>query len=553
VDGAYAVSDLTGSLHLTPDRLVITELKAHRGRADLAGQGTISWPNNRPHIALSGSATNLLLDAPLYHLLPTVAQQAWDQVQPEGAVDLNVSYTGEAGAPATQPTSGDGTAGASLATTSRAPAQLELTIRPRQLAATLKAVPYRLEEITGAITVADSRVQLQDLSARHGDARVRLSGSGAFSGSSSTSSSIWDLKLGCDDVPIDEAFRTALPEALSELVDALKLRGTLSFEFPRLVVALPGEQAASMVSTRAATSQEHDAPAANVDFALELKTPRASLDLGVPLTNVIASVTVAGTVRQGHLNELSGTLRAPSLVMAGRPLTDFKTGFEKAPDSETLRIGAMRGKIAGGELAGDVDLKMPRVGPSRYALNLVLRDADVKTIAADEAGDRPVNGRLTASLAMEGEWSNTSTRRGRGDVSVSGKEMYKIPLVLGLLQITNLALPITSPFNEATVAYSVDGNRVSAERIVLRSKDMLMQGSGYLDFTTRRVRMTFTTDNPNWPKLPIVGEFMRGAKNELLKIRVRGTLQEPKVGATPMTTFSTTVDEVLRGGDEDEN
>ena len=56
----------------------------------------------------------------------------------------------------------------------------------------------------------------------------------------------------------------------------------------------------------------------------------------------------------------------------------------------------------------------------------------------------------------------------------------------GLLQITNLALPITSPFNEGTARYSVDGNRVTFESIELRAKDMMMQANGHLDFGTKQ-------------------------------------------------------------------
>ena len=74
-----------------------------------------------------------------------------------------------------------------------------------------------------------------------------------------------------------------------------------------------------------------------------------------------------------------------------------------------------------------------------------------------------------------------------------------------------------------------------------------MQGNGSLDFGTKKVRMTFTTDNPNWPKLPIVGALVQGAKHELLQIHVRGTLTEPKVSARAINTLSTTVDEVFRG------
>jgi hypothetical protein len=52
--------------------------------------------------------------------------------------------------------------------------------------------------------------------------------------------------------------------------------------------------------------------------------------------------------------------------------------------------------------------------------------------------------------------------------------MYKIPLVLGLLQITNLALPITSPFNQAEASYGVDGQRITFEIDLAASNQMLM-------------------------------------------------------------------------------
>ena len=85
------------------------------------------------------------------------------------------------------------------------------------------------------------------------------------------------------------------------------------------------------------------------------------------------------------------------------------------------------------------------------------------------------------------------------------------------------------------------------ETIELRSKEMLMQGSGHLDFATRKVRLDFITAAQNWPKIPIIGDLLQGARNELLTIHVRGTLQDPKVSATSMNTLTTTVDEVFKG------
>lgn len=563
VEGAYAIEQLSGDLRLTNDQLVLTTVHGRRGTADIAGRGTISWPDSKPHVAVSANLKDLVLDAPLYALLPTAGQRAWDEVQPEGTIDVAVTYSGD-----------------TRLTPSDSPPLLDLTIQPKQLAATVKAVPYRLEDVQGTVQYSNGKVTLTDVTARHAKAKVSVSGTGVTSGETVDRKTIWDLRLAGQDVPVDNTLRKALPPALADLTTALKFDGAVSFDFSKLLVVLPAPAgqtttpttlgsgavvSSALVDARsAATAEAGSQPAigrstkkpmtgsaadestADVDFGVVLKTARSSMDVGVELSDIDATISLDGTVRAGRLADLTGKFDANSLQIAGRQAEDFRATLLKSAGADAMRIADMRGKLAGGEIAGEVALAFPRVGPSRYGLNLILRDADVKTIAAD-VSEREVKGRLNASLALEGDWSNPASRRGRGDVSVSGKEMYRIPLVLGLLQITNLALPITSPFSEAGVDYSVDGPRVTAEQITLRSKDMLMQGSGTIDFDTKKVRMSFTTDNPNWPKLPIVSDFVTVAKHELLKINVRGTLEEPKVRASSLNTFTTTIDEVLKG------
>jgi hypothetical protein len=133
-------------------------------------------------------------------------------------------------------------------------------------------------------------------------------------------------------------------------------------------------------------------------------------------------------------------------------------------------------------------------------------------------------------------------------VLVSGKQMYQIPLLLGLMDVTNLSLPTASPFSEGTARYIVEGPRVTFEQVQMRSDQMVMSGNGWLDFDTKKVRMNFTTENPNMPQLPIIHDLVAGAKNELLQIQVRGTVQNPTVSAGSFHTFTTTVDEVFSGG-----
>jgi hypothetical protein len=184
-------------------------------------------------------------------------------------------------------------------------------------------------------------------------------------------------------------------------------------------------------------------------------------------------------------------------------------------------------------------------------MQFVMRNADIRQLSGDAAPD--LTGEISASLSLAGDWADPRTRRGRGDVQVRGKEMYKIPLVLGLLQITNLSLPITSPFSDGLARYTVTGEVVTFETLELRSKDMMMTGAGQLNFNNKKVAMTFTTDNPNWPKLPIIGDIMQTAKHELLQIHVKGTLQDSAAPTTapstrPVNTVNTTVDDVQRAG-----
>lgn len=532
-DGTFAISDLSGKLRLTPWQIELTDLKARRGQADLSGSGTISWPENHPQAMIHAKANNLSLDAGLYQMLPPPARKAWDEVGPQGTLDAELSYEGEFSA---------------IEKNQKRP-RLELILRPKELSATLAAAPYRLDNIAGVVAVTQgvlveeqgegdegpgasgrgqdeialsTRVILKDLTARHGEATIALAGTGTIDGAPA-----WNIQLNGQNVAVDDDLLKALPETLSGLMQSLKLQGKINFDFSKLLYS-PGKETEP-----------------NISFAGRMGMNQASLDVGVPLTQVDGTLDLAGSISAGRLADLTGAIDLSSLLLADRSTKNFRADLFKPPDQPLLRLANMRAELAGGEMAGQVDLAFPQDGPSRYAIAMDLRNVDVRELARQT--EKEIRGQLSASLALEGSWSDPASRRGRGDVLVSGKEMYKIPFVLGLLQVTNLSLPITSPFSEATMSYSIDGQRVIFEKISLRSKEMMMQGSGHLDFDTKKVKLSFTTDNPNWPKLPIISDFLDPARNELLRIHVNGTLEEPKVSADSLNTLTTTVDEVFRG------
>ena len=522
-DSTFAVSNLHGNLHLADGLITFNNFAGTRGLAKLAANGKVTWAGHAPAFSISATANNLLLESALHNLLPKDAQDAWDSVHPEGTVNVALQLGDDAKPRSTT----DPVASANLPTTAPTEFPYRVLITPVKLGVIVKELPYKLTDLGGSIQITPRGTELRDVTAKHNAARLFFAGTGTNVGKSS-----WSLKMTGRDVPVDDELRKALPASCTQLMESMKLRGKLAFDFTRLDYR-PGE-----------TRPDGKAGDADLDLAGTLGFTDASMEVGIPASELDGSLQFEAGVRNGKLGALKGLLVGKTLKLAKRPAKDLSMELFKPEDQDAMRLTKIRGELAGGEIAGKVALAFPDDAASHFVVDLLLRDADVTQLT----GEKDIHGQITASLALEGAWNDASTRRGRGDVAVSGRDMYHIPLMLGLMQITNLSLPISSPFSEATSRYSVDGQKITFEQIELRASNMLMQGSGSMNFETKKVKLTFVTENPNWPKLPLVNDLIEGAKHELLQIQVNGTIEEPKVSAGVMSTFQTTIDEVFRGG-----
>ena len=507
---AFAATNLSGQFHVTQDQLSVANLHGRRGESVLFAAGTVDWSSAEPKVALKAGARKLALDDSLYKLLPQAARDVWNALSPKGMLDADLTYAGSAIdlGPSTRPVS----PGADYA----------LTLRPRDLSVMPKAVPYRLDDVGGGVTVTPHGIVLSDITAKHGGATFDLSGTGAAGDRPS-----WDLKVQAHDVPVDGDLARCVPPGMKQVMDALHLKGSLALDLSSFKYRSNG-----------------DASPPDIDMTGRVGTAAASMQIDVAIDDVAGGMSFDGQIRNGQMHEIQGDLGIDHLTLAERPLRNLKAQIVKDAGVDALHIRQIQGLLAGGEFAGNVNLNFPDDRPSSYSLDIVLKNADVSTVSGL---GQDIRGQLSASLALEGDWNDVATRRGRGDAMVTGRQMYQIPLLLGLFEVTNLSLPNTNPFSEGTARYAVEGRRITFDQIQMRSDSMVMSGDGWLDFGTKKVRMNFSTDNPNWPKVPFIHELWQGAKQELMQIQVRGTVKDPKVSAASLHTFTTTVDEVFSG------
>ncbi len=558
VDGTFALSGLSGKMRLTPQGVEMTSLSARRGDAKVTGHGSVTWNGPDANLTVSGKAENLTLDNALYKLLPAAARDGWDAVQPVGTVDaaldfkksLSVSIVDDTAAKSLISKAAAANGLLNLSPVDNSLGSFKLQITPRELSITPRPLPYKLDHLTGGVTICPDKIVLTAITAHHGDAAIAFTGQGDLGDAQS-----WDLKISAQNMAVDDDLLKAAPDAVSSILKTLNVHGKMSLEFSKLAYrdSMPGKKSTGIVTgalgNRAPDGKSTTAvipPATpDIDFACKITLADDSMDLGFPAEHVNSTIDLAGLVRKGSLYRLAGKINADSLTIAGRDASNFKGDIVKSTDDSMIQISHLEGSLAGGDIAGDMEFNYSDAGPSKYDLRLVLRDADVQALT--HPSDKTIQGRVTASLQLGGVTNDPSTRRGHGDVRVYNADMYNIPVVLGLLQVTNLALPITSPFSEATTRYTMEGQRVTFESIDLRSKDMTMTGSGQMDFGTGKVSMSFATDNAALVALPVVGPLMQTMKHELFKIHVDGSIKAPKVSASTFDVVTTTIDQVFNG------
>ncbi|MFW5652890.1 MAG: hypothetical protein ACOC0P_02490, partial [Planctomycetota bacterium] len=155
--------------------------------------------------------------------------------------------------------------------------------------------------------------------------------------------------------------------------------------------------------------------------------------------------------------------------------------------------------------------------------------------------DADTRGRLRASFSVVGKFGDPASRRGRGMVRVDGGTIYSVPLAVWVLQLSSLALPVSTGFDDAEVAFYIDGERVVFESIRLDSASIRLTGAGHVNATTRELSLALQTQS-RMPA-PILTPIWQTVRDTIFSLEVTGTIDSPKVRLRPRTPFNQTADE----------
>ncbi len=505
-DGRFAIDQVRGELTVGPKHIEIDSFEgvAVRPSEDrepackLKLSGRASWEGSRTSCELHLIGTDLRLEDPLADLLPAGSEPARaiaaliEQHRPRGHFDADLRCSSRDGEP------------------------LDYTLRltPKRMAFDLNDQTVELQDITGGLTLTPKAVSMNAFQGSWGVGRFDITGSVQL-----VEPFEKQLRLSASADRLDATARAFLPQAVVRTLEALRADGPYRISNCELHV-LP-------MATKGIRSR----------FDGTIHIEGASGVIGVPITDLIGDLRVqTRQMADAEWPVVQLTLNADRLRADQRLISPLTAQIETdGKQADRLVIRKLEGTCYGGSLAGSgwVDLD-----DNIYNLRLTLHDSALESIidpsSAGSEGAAPKKkniskGRIAAALAVEGLVGDTARRRGRGELRIRDAVMYELPLTLGLVHVVNLAVPTSGAFDRADIAYEIDEGVIRFEQLRFHAPSVEMVGSGTMQYETRELDLSLYARNPERLLSVTVSELINKFKDELMSIRVTGTLDKPQV------------------------
>lgn len=348
--------------------------------------------------------------------------------------------------------------------------------------------------------------------------------------------------LGVRGNKLADDLKAVLPVELRTLLDDLKLTINGPFELTQATLNVDrlghgaGQQPAAQFAGRlvfAGAGLEAGVPITDMDGSLGIrfhaaagdKPPVFELDLvadrfyvsGITLTKGSAKVRSGSTPGEVRITQAQGECHG------GR----FSVRADVTPEGDSRRLNAefqLSGVRFSTLLREVTNSIRPMVGPPSP---IELEEIDAMFDPAKRR-DQFSRGLLDAELSLTALASDPESRRGRGTMRISGGRVLNLPVMTGLIEAMNLALPFNASLDFAWASVFVEGQLITFEDLSVQSSSIELSGSGTLSWPDREldIRLQSRAARP----IPILSAILQGIRHTLVEATITGKLGEPVVG-----------------------
>jgi hypothetical protein len=401
--------------------------------------------------------------------------------------------------------------------------------------------------------------------------------SGATPDWSFSADAAWGTRHG-DDLTIRSEFtlagRRLSPDLRALLPDELRA----TFDDLSLDIAGPFQ----LEDGRLTLTRDARGRTASVGFAGSARFRDASADVGFPISRLTGRVNArfSRAVPEAPPS-LDLDLRADSLVAAGISMTDGLATIVSGDRAGEIIIRSATADAHEGRISATATIAPPQSplapyanvpvfgppAPDRRAFSTSLQLAGVRfspllaevlksagphgahaqsiipDIATDSADDPLLGvgdaipdtpeigdlsrGAVDGQFALSGIIGDPRTRRGRGSLRIAGGRVLNIPVVLALIEVSNLALPVNARLDYAAADFYMDGGLIVFNDLSVHSSALHIFGAGTMTWPSMLLDLGFDTRSAR--PIPLLSQVFQGIRNELVTTTVRGRLGEHEV------------------------
>lgn len=490
----------------------------------------------------------------------------WEALGVEGRFDLHAELSGD-------------------------PVAISGMLGPREVSFVRGGRRVMLPEMVGHLVFAtvpdplggdDRRIEgrLDQLSCRGGAWSIAANGAWSFA---RREGFMLDTMLDVEGQSLSEELLGLIPTDAAEALRGVGLRIDGGFSMPeaRLVAMIP-----------AAGDADEASPPAELRFDGLARFADAAADIGLPVSGCDGQVAISIAGVGDEPPALAIEFESPSLRVAGLSMTDARALLvsETIPaDGGRSSVGdglavpyftadCHEGRIWGSASIGPAAAAGQAETGREFAGSFVAAGVLFAPLLDELGGTNPVpappadaadeaartepetphepepseadraRGQADLWVCISGRTGDPASRLGRGALRVANGDVFRLPVVFPLVQMSNLMLPSDDRFEYLQAEFHLRGRTAFFENIALLSDSVSLMGDGTATLPDLALDMRFNSRSNR--RVPLLSDMYEALRDEIVTTRVRGTVTQPEIRSETLSTTRSILDSLWDPGRE---